>query len=390
MRHAEPSRLRRLRQAPGASAALPSLDAAQTRWLRQALALGARVKHATLLKAGGHRGAEMCHAMLEWLVERGWLHIEDVRPRLAAPWQPLWVQWRDWEAACRALGVSTPSSRQLRVEALAAAAWTNPEVGALAQEVASRASAVLAPTRMDLLRRLDAWSQDRKQGTWRDFSLYARGDTKLVNGAERAWLERQLDTRALGIESHVPLVLVAGPLRLEGSTRIESVPAMPVGLPPALWTGLTAAAWCGAERFAGYVVVENRTNFDRLVASDSDKRVVLWCPGYPPVYWREAIQSLLRLLPADALVFCDPDPAGIDIACRIGELWQSAQATWTPWHMGPEALSEAGARKLLTEADRRLLDRLLQGPLPRTLSALAGAMQASGYKAEQEGLGYTA
>ena len=132
---------------------------------------------------------------------------------------------------------------------------------------------------MALLRRLDAWAALAREGTWRDFSLHARGDTKLVTGAERAWLERQLDMRSLGIESHVPLLLFAGPLRLDGDTRIDLPPALPVGLPPAFWSMLRAAVWRGAEPFEGYLVVENRTTFDRLLVSRGARNIVIWCPG---------------------------------------------------------------------------------------------------------------
>jgi hypothetical protein len=55
--------------------------------------------------------------------------------------------------------------------------------------------------------------------------------------------------------------------------------------------------------------------------------------------------------------------------------------------MEPEVLDRLPSVKPLAEADRALLARLLDRPLPAALRALAGTMSERGIKGEQEGLG---
>jgi hypothetical protein len=365
---------------------LPLLDPAETQWLASALKLGPRIKHATLLKASGHRGQELAHRLLEQLLAHGWLDIEERRSRSTAPWAPLWVCWREWETACAERGIATPSRHEHDAMALLARPWTHPDLQALAEETALRGARAQTVSRIELLRALERWVVASRQGTWRDFSLHARGDTKMVTAAERQWLEARLDTPALGIEGHVPLLLLSGQFDSASSGHVSWRDATALGLPPVWWHRLRSAAWTGDSAFGGYLVVENRTSFDRLCASESAHRVVLWCPGYPPTYWRCAVSRLLDLMPGPARVFCDPDPAGVDIACRIGALWEQHALGWEPWRMDATALQGAAETKPLSAFDLTLLERLAEQPLPAALRALVAAMREGGCKAEQEGL----
>lgn len=378
--------LRRKRSGTHAAHALDRFAPEDQAWIAMALRLGARIKHSTLIQASGHEGFERCERLVELLVVQGRLEIEETRVRSTARWRAVWVCWRDWERLCAQLGIETPNRRRATVAAGSLASWFDADVEAAANEVALRPARVGAPGRINLLRRLDAWCSESRHGTWRDFALFALGDTKSVTTSQRAWLECKLDMGSLGVESHLPLTLVSGPMRIDSEAGVlELGPQVFAGLEPAWWQGLRAIGWRQGKPCQGYVVVENRTTFDRMVKANDGQRIVLWCPGYPPSYWRDAVTRLLKLAPLPALIFCDPDPAGIEIALRAGELWHQAGAVWSPWRMEPEVLQQAPITRELSAADHHQLDRLTSQGLPPMLDALAREMRLRG-KAEQEGL----
>ncbi len=51
-------------------------------------------------------------------------------------------------------------------------------------------------------------------------------------------------------------------------------------------------------------------------------------PGFAPTWWLESVELLITLQPAPALIACDPDPAGIEIALQAGRLWKGARLAW--------------------------------------------------------------
>jgi hypothetical protein len=378
--------LRRERSGDRAALALERFAPEDRTWIAMALRLGARVKHSTLIQASGHEGFERCHRLVELLADQGRLVIEESRSRSTAPWRAVWVRWHDWEGVCAQLGIETPNKRTSTVAAGSRAPWFDADVQAVANEVALRPARVGAPSRVHLLRRLDVWSSENRRGTWRDFALFALGDTKAVTTSQRAWLECKLDMGSLGVESHLPLTLISGPMRIDSDAgTLEMGSQVFAGLEPAWWQGLRAVEWREGAPCDGYVVVENRTTFDRLVKVNEGRCIVLWCPGYPPSYWRDAVSRLLHVAPLPASVFCDPDPAGIDIALKVGELWRLAGADWSPWRMGPDVLQQASVLRELSPVDHLQLDRLSSQGLPPMLDALARDMRLLG-KAEQEGL----
>lgn len=94
---------------------------------------------------------------------------------------------------------------------------------------------------------------------------------------------------------------------------------------------------------------------------------------------------LLRLSPAPALIACDPDPAGIEIALQAGELWNASGLTWHPWMMDSETLENLEQRQPLSEHDRERLAALGERELPETLRDLLEWMLVHNEKGEQEG-----
>jgi hypothetical protein len=135
-----------------------------------------------------------------------------------------------------------------------------------------------------------------------------------------------------------------------------------------------------------WVVVENRTSFERRARAAAADEAVLWVPGRPPSWWLGAVRTLLRHAPAPLQIACDPDPAGIAIAEDVGALWRERALPWQPLHMDPAALAGLPSTRPLSDFDRQLLAALAYRPLHPQLAALREALLSGGRKGEQEGL----
>jgi hypothetical protein len=134
-------------------------------------------------------------------------------------------------------------------------------------------------------------------------------------------------------------------------------------------------------------ILENRTVFERNAlrrAADG----VIWAPGFAPGWWKKGVAWLLELCPAPALIACDPDPAGIEIALDVARIWTEKGLAWQPWHMDAETLSGLNRKKGLTENDKDRLKRLLLLSMPQTLRELSTWMLENGEKGEQEGIAF--
>ena len=132
-------------------------------------------------------------------------------------------------------------------------------------------------------------------------------------------------------------------------------------------------------------VLENRTSFERAAREHGVEDAVLWVPGFAPSWWLQCVTHLVALRPAPALIACDPDPAGIEIALQTGRLWEEARLAWEPWCMDVPTVAAMRGTRSLEEPDRECLQRLRQRPLPAVLEALAEWMLANDRKGEQEG-----
>ncbi|HNB65762.1 MAG TPA: DUF2399 domain-containing protein, partial [Rhodocyclaceae bacterium] len=282
----------------------------------------------------------------------------------------------------RALGLPEPDAERAAWAHARGHVFTHPALAAAAT-VLDALPPARALARHALLRALDTWQADGRSGTWRDFSHFARGSTKLIGDSERAWLAAHLTLADFRLDDHTPLLLLrtAAELRL-GDTHL-TLAAIPdfVALSPDTLRQITGAASGPAVWF----VVENRSSFERVARACGPDEGALWLPGYPPGSWRASVAGLLRHLPAPARIACDPDPDGILIACQAGTLWTAAGLDWTPWRMDAADFDALKTTRPLTERDRKLLDSLLHDPtLPAPLTHLAKALATRGAKGEQE------
>lgn len=97
------------------------------------------------------------------------------------------------------------------------------------------------------------------------------------------------------------------------------------------------------------------------------------------------MDRLLTLAPAPAWISADIDPAGVDIACTAGALWDQRGLDWVPHEMNASRLLDTAQHWPLNPHDHRLLDRLARrDTVPEALRALCDSMRQTGRKAEQE------
>ncbi len=344
---------------------------------------GGNSRWETLRKDAGTTRVQMADALLDWLLRSGWAATTE-QWKLGA-WWPQQVELLYLSQLRSALGLRDKDNDVQRWQETRALLRVldnpplSPAVLALDDLPVQRALA-----RQDLIFKLADWQALQQNGTRRDFSLFARGDTKAINDSEWNWLESLLDLAEFGIERHTPLLLIAAPLRLRILHAQLDLAASPD------FTALTPATVQAAVAASGTVnrwqLVENRTSFERVSKKRELDAGVIWLPGFPPTWWREAVGRLLELAPAPAHIACDPDPAGIAIALKTAELWHERGLAWQSWKMTVADLVSLRVRKPLNENDRLQLTILRQEPrLTAPLAELLEWMLEQGEKGEQEG-----
>lgn len=319
--------------------------------------------------------------LIDALLHAGWIIVTEVHQR-GGHWQRRELCWRDADRLRRVLGMRVAADDEAAQREIA----TRRYEGAASE--LHNALLALPPARwsrrIDLVAAVARWEAEGRAGTRRDFELLARGATKSISETEWDWLSALLDLDALRIGPHTPglwlrascvLVLPRGHLDLAAAGDLLAI------------TPSTLHAVTTVERApVRWVVVENRTSFERRARQATDEEAVLWVPGRPPVWWRDAVRQLLACAPAPLSIACDPDPAGIAIAEDVGHLWHERGLDWEPIHMDAAALSSLSSTRPLNEYDRQLLATLARQDLHPQLALLRETLLQSGRKGEQEGL----
>jgi hypothetical protein len=374
---------KRRRTMPGSAQALDNLPGEWRELLARWVRRGGNSRWDTLRKDAGATHVQLSDALLDWLLRSGWAAVTE-QWKLGA-WWPQQVELLHLPQLRAALGLrdrDDDTQRWLEIRASLQSLDNEalvPAVLALDDLPVQRALA-----RHDLILKLHDWQTQQQSGTHRNFAWFARDDTKVIKDSEWSWLESVLDLAEFGIEHHTPLLLVAAPLRLHlphGQIDLAASPDFAALTPTTLQAVTTAS---GAV--CRWQLVENRTSFENVAKKREADIGVIWLPGFPPTWWREAVGHLLDLAPAPAQLACDPDPAGIAIALKAAELWRERKLDWQPWRMSAADLAALRVRKPLTEGDKLQLAAMRQEPsLPPPLSELLEWMLKHGEKGEQEG-----
>lgn len=376
-----------------------------------------------LLKQAGAAHIEQAEALCDWLLEQGWIVRKERLEGGRWQWQAL--NWRDLDMLKQLLGVGSRQQRaQQKAQLLQQAQQRltlqeqgmGPEQAALLEALqkaldglscqAASLTPALLQRRLRCLSALLDWVGCRRQGTRRDFSLHALGATKALGAGDWRWLAQCVDLEACGVTAFEQGFSLAGPARLhlaQGVLDLQAAAFLTLPLADVQALQSLEPLTDAKKQFAHWWLIENRASFERQcllrrqaqcrpanagqasAAQDDAPGLLVWLPGRPSQAWLQAMQHLLRLAPAPLRISADIDPAGVDIACTLGSLWQQQGLTWQPWRMGAAELEGTPQRWALNDYDRALLQQLLLRPqLPLALRQLCQAMQRMQRKAEQE------
>lgn len=350
-------------------------------WVKQG---GGRRKWDALLKIAGGNRAHDSWQLLDELLKAGLVEREEVRKN--GQWQPLWVEFFEMETLRELCGLTNRDSlRRIRAEQEEFPldnSLLKPLAVSLAQMPVER-----AVRRHELLTALDTWIAEGRIGTRRDFALFATGDTKGVSSAEWDWFETTLTGfEEIGISRHTHAVWLRAPITIvfdNGKLDLCVIPDC-IALTPATLNQVIACE----GKLDQWLILENRTVFERLARTLPAHTGALWVPGFAPPWWKRAVSDILQICPASVRISCDPDPAGIDIALDVGHVCVKQNVTWEPWYMDNVTLSNLPRKKPLVADDLMRLDRLHETQLPESLKNLVEYMRETGMKGEQEGVEY--
>jgi hypothetical protein len=372
------SKTRRQRVSEQSPRGLDTLPDAWRQLLKRWVKRGGDSRWDTLKGDAGVGRQNLAQALLDWLLENGWIDLTEKFER--AEWWPYRVQFLERAALRTTLGIVNADS--------AAENWKTVRTTLPPDTPLLDALDTLPPktalTRAELAAALARWQDEQRNGTQRDFALFARGTTKSVTPAEWAWLANATDLAEWGIERHTPFLLVAAPVTFnlpQGRLNLAACADF-CALTPATLAAATSANGAPVR----WHLIENRTSFERVARTRAADAGVIWLPGFPPGWWREAVAHLLALAPAPAAIACDPDPAGVAIALQAGALWQTAGLDWHPWHMDIATLKSLPSHSPLNAWDNARIAQLTQSVLTDSLSALLAYMRDHNVKGEQEGI----
>lgn len=347
-----------------------------TRWLRR----GERIKWDTLRQDAGSNQIESAHNLREWLLRAGWVSVEETREH--GLWQPRWLIWKNSSALRQTLGLPDATQYAAEWQVQRNSQFANARIQAVASTLNNMPPA-RALARHALLLALDIWHAEQRYGTRRDFALVARADTKAITVTEWEWLDHQLGLSNYGVDRHTPMLCIRAPLVLTNVHGQINLAACPDFIGLSLGSITTVSGIDGT--ITAWRIVENRTSFERMARKYGQRDAVIWLPGFAPGWWKQIMRHLLRFKPAPALIACDPDPAGVEIALDAASVWLDAGVPWQAWQMDAANLAALPRRKPLTEYDRQRLSILCQLDLPDTLRILVEWMATHNEKGEQEG-----
>lgn len=349
-----------------------------------------------LLRDAGTSNIERAEALSVWLLREGWITRKEKLQGGSWQWDSL--TWRNLDRLKSLLGVGSRAQRDdERVQRIEQAyAWfdtSKKEMGAdlreavllaiqqLERETAQRVGVIA--TRISLLVSLVDWCREQMNGTRRDFALYAGEHTKSIGASDWKWLEKLFDLESFGVTHFLPMVWLAGDVRLTLANRVldlASARCLAIPIDDLLKTTAVSAD------LNHWWLIENRASFERQAGQCPRGALMAWLPGRPSHGWLKVIENLLRIAPAPLRVSADADPAGIDIARTVGALWRSQGQGWEPYRMGIDEWRAVTQKWPLNEHDVALLHRLMSDvDLPYSMQELCAAMLSEGRKAEQEG-----
>ncbi len=367
--------------------ALQHLSDARQKLLRQCLKLGANSRWPSWQKLAGLAYKNDLDALYDWLLRYGCIVAYETFDK--GEWWPYKIEWQHETVLRKAMGLRIVEEQESALQQLLqelGQQTTEDERFQLLLASLGTLPVSTAMNRARLLQSLLSWRQEQRSGTYRDFALFARGDTKALSASELAWLDCKLDLIDFGIQPHTPLLYISASMQLQfaGGTLDIAVLQPFITLPATTLAALKAINCTSSLR--AWIVVENLTSFERLASKREAETAVIWLPGFAPSWWQQVMSHLIRLCPAPLQVACDPDPAGVCIARNVMQLWEEQNLDVQPWRMGVNELQKCKHHKPLDIYDQRLLKTLREtlSDLHPELATLVQYMHETQQKAEQE------
>jgi len=375
---------KRRRYSENSSVPIASIPLELRDLLKQWLARGGNSRWETLVKDAGISRKNAAEQLLDWVLKNGWAIVDEAYK--FGDWWPYRVELINHKTLRNQLGLPDMEDiaeqwQCLRAELEMLASNDERLFAALISLDAMPLNRVIH--RAQLVKSLYNWVAEGRVGTYRDFSFYARAATKEISSAEWNWLDAFFSLSEFNIEQHTPLLLVSANINLHTDLGVIDLQAMPdfAALTPATVKSIQFAS----GKVTTWILIENRTSFERVARNRQRNEGVIWLPGYPPSWWKEAVGHLIKAIPAPAQVACDPDPAGVAIALNVIALWHTFEQQAVAWKMGVNELKSLSSKKSLSDFDQAHLSRLLSQDLPIELRNLANYMHSSQLKGEQEG-----
>jgi hypothetical protein len=367
--------------------ALEQLPQARQQLLRQCLKVGTSSRWLTWQKLAGLAYKNDLDALYDWLLRYGCIVAYESFEK--GEWWPYKVDWQHADILRRALGLPIVEEQQSILQQLLLSleqqATENDSLHSLITALASL-PVNTALKRGHLLQSLLNWQAEQRSGSYRDFALFARGDTKALSASEWAWLEGNLELIEYGIQPHTPLLYLSANMQLQLAEGVLDIASSQPFIALPVTSLATLAAIQSTTFIRSWIAVENLTCFERLAAQREQDTAVVWLPGFAPSWWQQCMSQLLSLCPAPLQVACDPDPSGVYIALHAMQLWHSHQLSAQPWRMGVAELQNCQHRKPLDTHDQRRLQGLLGScsDLDPLLAELVQYMHKTQQKGEQE------
>lgn len=367
--------------------ALQHLPDAWQQLLRQCLKLGANSRWPSWQKIAGLAYKNDLDALYDWLLRYGCIVAYESFEK--GEWWPHKIEWQHELTLRKAMGLRIIEEQQSVLQQLLQVLeqqTTEDERFQLLLASLASLPVTTALKRARLLQSLLSWQQEQRSGSYRDFALFARGETKALSASEWEWLDSNLDLMDFGIQPHMPLLYISGSMKLQfAGGMLDIATSSPFIALPASTLVALEGVHC-APSLRAWIVVENLTSFERLAAKREAETAVVWLPGFAPSWWQQVMLHLIRLCPAPLQVACDPDPAGVCIAKHAMQLWQEYNLDAQPWRMGVSELQTCKHRKSLNVYDQRLLKTLRENlpDLHHELATLVQYMHDTQQKAEQE------
>jgi len=349
------------------------------KWIKNSI--GERKKYATIMRAD-KTPISMKMDLFDALLKGGMIEVDEVRE--AGRWECLWIEFINISKLKDMLGLDNADAITEACKEISNIEIENSQIQSVFREQMLRYNKT-SLKRGRLLLKLDEWIAENRIGTERDFSLFARGDTKSITSSEWKWLRTLFDMEAFNISKHTPMLLMNGPVTLylrNGRVDVHAVHAF-IGLPPET---ITKALRSVTGEPGAIRLVENQTSFERVARKYGHDDIVIWLPGFPPSWWQDCFKEIIKHVQCHVLIAADPDPAGIEIAMTAGRLATEQGLRWQPWCMDAKHLNSLHKHKKLTSYDRKKICSLLEKELPETLLQLATEMQSEDIKGEQEGI----